>query len=492
MTHRRLFQGLAPLLPALALLILPALAAPLPADVTPDRWSAPYIDAALNDASMAVGEGGLFAPERPVTRREADAAICALTGETPAEEGGDAITRGELAERLYRSVQREGQGFSGLWNYSLPYSDAAEVPDAQYEALCWLTMRGIFSGRADGRIDAGGGLTREQLAAVLYRFEEVFRSFPSRRIDYGRWSSWVYYESGVSGKDADVFFLCPTFYSGAPGAYQLTLSGPLPWLFFLGASNLEKDLYGGNARFFAPCFRQVGLSAYTLSEAEAQRYLGYAYLDVRDAFDYYMEHENNGRPIILAGSSQGADLCLRLLKDAFSDEALRRQLVACYAIGWIVTEADLARYPHLRMAQGADDTGVIISFNCEAESITESMLIPAGVKTLSINPLNWRTDSVRADRSLNLGACFPGYDGSITREIPALTGAYIDPVRGALKVPDVSPEEYPAEVELFPDGVYHVYDFQFFYRNLQKNVADRIAAFERSQQSPTENAPLGA
>ena len=62
-------------------------------------------------------------------------------------------------------------------------------------------------------------------------------------------------------------------------------------------------------------------------------------------------------------------------------------------------------------------------------------------------------------------------------EVPHLTGAYIDSERGALKVTDVTPEEYPAGVDLFEDGIYHLYDYQFFYRNIQKNVKARIAVF---------------
>jgi hypothetical protein len=32
-------------------------------------------------------------------------------------------------------------------------------------------------------------------------------------------------------------------------------------------------------------------------------------------------------------------------------------------------------------------------------------------------------------------------------------------------------------VQGLPEGAYHVYDYQFFFRNLQKNVADRTARF---------------
>ena len=118
-----------------------------------------------------------------------------------------------------------------------------------------------------------------------------------------------------------------------------------------------------------------------------------------------------------------------------------------------------------------------VCFNSEAEDVTDSLMIPEGMKTYAINPLNWKTDSTPADKSLNKGACFTKYSGEISSEIPELTGAYIDETRGALKVTDVTPEDYPAGLSIFTDGIYHLYDYQFFYRNLQENVQTRIDAY---------------
>ena len=83
--------------------------------------------------------------------------------------------------------------------------------------------------------------------------------------------------------------------------------------------------------------------------------------------------------------------------------------------------------------------------------------------------------------SLNLGACFTDYSGQIVSEIPQLTGAYIEPVRGSLKVTDVTVEDYPPVLGLFDEGVYHLYDYQFFYRNLQQNVGVRLEAYLSQQ-----------
>jgi hypothetical protein len=237
---------------------------------------------------------------------------------------------------------------------------------------------------------------------------------------------------------------------------------------------MEKGIYDGDCRVFAPYYRQVGLNVYTLEPEQREQYLQIAYDDVKSAFEYYMENFNGDRPIVLAGFSQGADMCIRLLKDCFDDESTNSLLVACYAIGWSITEEEIEEYPQLNFASGEGDTGVIISFNSEAESIDDSLTIPKGTKTLAINPLNWKTDSTKADKSLNIGACFTDYDGNITTEINNLTGAYIDDVRGALKVTDVTPDEYPAGLDIFEDGIYHLYDYQFFYRNLQENVQLRI------------------
>jgi hypothetical protein len=292
--------------------------------------------------------------------------------------------------------------------------------------------------------------------------------------DYSNADLWAYQETDIEQKDADLFFICPTVYSGSDTSYNMALDDEDTKANFLGATNMEKGIYDSDCRVFAPYYRQVGLNVYTLKQSDREQYLQIAYADVKTAFEYYMDNFNNGRPIVLAGFSQGADMCIRLLKDYFADESTNSLLVACYAIGWSITEEEIEEYPQLKFATGENDTGVIISFNSEAENIDDSLTIPKGTKTLAINPLNWKTDSTKADKSLNLGACFTDYDGNIKTEINKLTGAYIDDVRGALKVTDVTPEDYPAGLDIFEDGIYHLYDYQFFYRNLQENVQTRI------------------
>ncbi len=314
-----------------------------------------------------------------------------------------------------------------------------------------------------------GGDAREnvRIAAVLPEGE---------RPDYSESSNWAYFALGED-KNADLFLIAPTVYSGDEKTYYMSLDDGDTKENFTGALNMERGIYEDSTRMYAPFYRQAGLNVYKFGPDERDRYIDEAYQDVKDAFLYYFEQENRGRPYLLAGFSQGADMVLRLMKDLFDEEKYTENFIAAYAIGWSYTEDDVRRYPQLKPAGGETDTGVIIAFNSEAESVTGSLIVGENEKTFAINPLNWKTDGTPADRSLNLGAAFTDYSGTVTREIPHLTGAYIDTKRGVLKVTDVTPEEYPPGLDIFEEGVYHLYDYQFFFRNLQENVRKRILAY---------------
>ena len=295
-------------------------------------------------------------------------------------------------------------------------------------------------------------------------------------VDYSDQRNWACRGSAAGPTQAvDVFFVGPTTFLGNATQFNLPLAEPESRRSFLGAISMEKGIYDAKANFYAPYYRQAALNVYKLDVGAAAPYFALAYQDVKAAFEHYLQHLNPDRPFILAGFSQGADMIVRLLKDKFHDPALQARLVAAYAIGWRLTVEDIAQYPHLRMARGEFDIGVIVSFNTEAPELASSLSVPA--KTLGINPLNWQTTGEYADRSLNQGAVFTGYDGRIKKEIPQLTGAYLDPVRGTVKVTDIDAAAYPPGLDLFQSGEYHIYDYRFFYRNLQTNVGDRIDVY---------------
>ena len=293
-------------------------------------------------------------------------------------------------------------------------------------------------------------------------------------LDYADAENWAYFGIG-EGKDADLFLICPTV--DMNDEFNMSMDDEDTKANFLGALNMERGIYEDSTRMYAPYYRQAAMKVYGLDREEWEPYMELAYSDVSAAFARYLEYENEGRPIVLAGFSQGADMCYRLLEEYFGDEELYDQLVAVYAIGWPCSAELTAAYPQIRPAQSAEDIGVVISFDCEAPEVTETFINPAGQRAFGINPLNWRTDETPADKSENLGACFTGYNGEIRSEQESLCGCYLDVERGVIKVTDIAAADYPPIVPGLPEGAYHVYDYQFFFRNLQQNVADRLAIF---------------
>lgn len=289
--------------------------------------------------------------------------------------------------------------------------------------------------------------------------------------DYSTAQSWASLPQ-TPDKPVDVFYVYPTIYPEAsPKNMDITrddLRGRVQ-----GLLKAQAGVYSASANLFAPYYRQVSFTCLDPDvDMYQNRYFRVGADDVRRAFEYYLAHDNDGRPFILAGHSQGSVVLLGLLRDRMYDPQLREQMVAAYIIGYSVTGQDLKEYPWLKIAQGADDTGVIITYNTQAPGATGSPVLVPGA--MVVNPLNWTTDATPADKSQNLGAVFfNDMTGELLREEPHYIGARVNPEVGALEV--IPPEKM--EIGHFPKGVYHKFDYAFFYRNLQKNVAERIAAY---------------
>lgn len=298
-------------------------------------------------------------------------------------------------------------------------------------------------------------------------------------INYENKDNWAYYAMGEN-KPVDIFLIAPTVDMGRDGSYNVTLINETYKKRFVAALNMQRGIYEETGRLFSPYYRQATFSIYSLPLDKQEKYLRNAYVDIRDAFKYYLENYNQDRPLILAGFSQGSDMLLRLLKEFYADKKYQKKLVAAYSIGWRLTKPEKKAYPYLKLAKGRNDTGCIIIFNSEAPGIEDSVMIPAKMKSYAINPLNWKTNSKLVDKKYNLGACFTDSNGRIKSEKPEFSGAYIDNKRGSLIITDIEAKDYPAHI--FENGIYHIYDYQFFYRNLQANVKERTAAYLRKQK----------
>ena len=84
----------------------------------------------------------------------------------------EAITRQEMAAFLYRYVQMQGDGFSGMWMFLLDCTDRADVAEWAYEPLCWLTMKDILNGDGTGALKPQIVANRAEMAQLLKNYLE--------------------------------------------------------------------------------------------------------------------------------------------------------------------------------------------------------------------------------------------------------------------------------------------------------------------------------
>jgi hypothetical protein len=341
-------------------------------------------------------------------------------------------------------------------------------------------MKKLFSGTVVAFLSA---------AAVLGASQGKDNTAKQGALDYSKDFNWVAKAAKID-KKVDVFYVHPTIYTGKSPT-NMDVSDPKLRAFAKGLSVAQAGVYSESANLFAPFYRQQSAAVQDDFTAKGGTNMfidptfQFGARDVEAAFDYYLEHFNKGRPFILAGHSQGTMTLINLMRKRFNDPKLRKQLVAAYLIGYSVTEDDFKKYPWMKRAQGAEDTGVVITYNTEGPGSTGSPVYVKGA--VAINPLNWKNDSTRAGREQHLGALFfNDAKGKLIEEVDNFAGAYVDTKKGVLVIVDMKKPE-SSEIDLvhlgrYPAGVYHRYDYAFWFNNLKENVKKRIDAYLKNHQ----------
>ena len=274
--------------------------------------------------------------------------------------------------------------------------------------------------------------------------------------------------------EADVFFVHPTTYFwrshwNAPTGGWLTRR--------ITAATLagQASAFNGAARVYAPRYRQMTLAGFDHPELR-EAALDLAYSDVRRAFQHYLDRFAAGRPLILAGHSQGSRMLLRLLDDFFRDGPLREHLVAAYVVGARVWEGSYQRGEAvLPVCQRPEATGCLVSWRTLAEGADPAVDSNPGERsdgqTVCVNPLSWRPGGA-APADANLGSVPLPTSGALGRALPGLTGARCQD--GFLWIRPVTRAGFRMA---HPDGNWHAYDYALFYMNVRANAVQRVAAF---------------
>lgn len=309
--------------------------------------------------------------------------------------------------------------------------------------------------------------------------------------DYSKPANWLSLPSSAD-KAVDVFYLYPTAYSKAddndPNICKIDNPGMIQRAKF--AFSRQATTFETVGNIYAPYYRQTdAIYSLTLPADEHDKVMGgIPAKDAIAAFRYYIEHYNNGRPYILAGHSQGSNVLLYLLSDYMKENPeVYSRMIAAYVIGYSVTDDYLAQNPHLKFAQGRDDTGVIISYNTQAPTIegTNPVVLPTAHV---INPITWTTDETLATAGQNAGSIELNPDGSVVlnpdgtfKKVENYADAQIDKSNGVLICSTADVEKLAPGKNGVGKGIFHSFDYPFYYFDIRLNAQERTQAFLSKQ-----------
>ena len=309
--------------------------------------------------------------------------------------------------------------------------------------------------------------------------------------DYSNRNNWVHLPEKTD-KEVDTFFIYPTVYiNPAPDAPAIVpVEDELLRAGVMGHFNEAPQAFVDLTNLYEPYYRQSNLCAIgALDQRETLKYqCREQRTDIYAALDYYFEHYNQGRPFILAGHSQGSMMLKIALQDYFKEHTdYLKRMVAAYVLGFAITTEDLEANPALKFAEGADDTGVIVSWNIEGPENKHENNITVMKNAISINPLNWKRDETYAPASENKGDRLPvPKEGEfIPSEYgmhrPGLADAQLDVERGVVVCTTLS-DRYvqplvPGGDNLFGPASLHLVDYTAYWDNLRENIQTRIRAY---------------
>jgi len=304
--------------------------------------------------------------------------------------------------------------------------------------------------------------------------------------DYADNASWAALPT-VGGEDslkdrqekanADVFYVHPTI-------YFKTRSGNTLWNANLTDDKLNESvdesamrnqasIFNAAGRVYAPRYRQAHIKVfYPEGRPVSKQALDTAYTDVLAAFDYYLEHYNKGRPIVLASHSQGTTHLKRLVADRFDGQPLQDQLVVAYLVGMPVSED---AYRTISVCETESQTSCFVSWRTYREDFTPKANYRDTVSNIAVvNPLSWTTDEKRAPASLNKGGVLYRYEKG---PMPELVWAERRGDGLFTNKPSFFGDIF------FTTKNYHIGDYNLFWLNVRENAEKRVDAFLDSASS---------
>jgi len=355
----------------------------------------------------------------------------------------------------------------------------------------------------------------QMLAMLLFahppheRFDTLTPPLPP---DYAKPASWAALPDKTDASDvapagiamidpamapADVFFIHPTSFFSNSHWNADVLDVKTNARTDKGSIRNQASVFNGCCRVYAPRYRQMTFSGFLKHSKSSADALDLAYSDVKRAFEYYLAHDNHGRPFIIASHSQGSRMATRLVKDAIDGTPLMKRFVAAYIVGNWIDDEYFGSLKTIKPCSRADDTGCVATWSTLAEGADAQRQRDGFAKRSGLpgshahhhfvctNPLTWTAASAQAPARDDIGGWVYGPGDAPRPPDPHLVSMRCDD--GALFVS--RPDDYVYRARVLPGGNYHNYDYQLAYMNIRHNARVRVRAFLNRGDEPELPSP---
>ena len=174
----------------------------------------------------------------------------------------------------------------------------------------------------------------------------------------------------------------------------------------IGAAVAQAAPFSQDCRVWAPMYRQRTEASLALGLGSDPQADEVAYKSLLAGWNDYLTHDNDGRPVIFIGHSQGAAMLIRLLAaHVDNDPAVRNRMVSAIVVGGNVTVPtgkDVgATFQHIPLCTSTDQTGCVIAYSSfpsqppkrslfgrpgQGVSLQSGQTATAGLQVACVNP----------------------------------------------------------------------------------------------------------
>lgn len=283
------------------------------------------------------------------------------------------------------------------------------------------------------------------------------------RSDYADLTPDKSFQDGQAAATADVFFIHPTIYRSKKYWNADVRDSVLNYRVETTTILNQATAFNGSCRVYAPRYRQMSLEGFHVPDTASKwKALRYGYQDIQAAFQYYLEHYNNGRPFIIASHSQGTVHGVWLLRDQVVGKPIEKQLIAAYTVGF---PFDTTMLKPLRVCDCPTATDCYMNWNTYLEG-KEHKNKEWYTSSAMVNPVSW-TINGDASAEAHEGIVWKNFSWDPSRKCHTRSH------NGILWFQNPLRTKLPLKKDL------HIGDYNLFWANIRKNVAERVAAYQR-------------